>query len=131
MRPDGTTAVVPEARQETVVREDRARGEKAEQKKLSSIIAEQSQSMLAVYQWQSPRKGVSVATLPIEKDFVTFALVLTSDGWLMTSTPLDDPPTNYTVIRSDGDQLPVKQIIRDGSAGYTFLRTETNNLSYQ
>lgn len=113
---------------QTVVLEDRARGENTERFELSGIVSSHAKSITRVYRWQPRQNGIRYTDLPSDDELVSYALVVTNDGWLVTSIPLESKPSAYTVLTADGHAYPVQNLISDRAAEYTFIRIEAKNL---
>lgn len=84
--------------------------------------------MVSLYRWQLPQGGALSLSFPEESQFLGFALAVTSDGWLVTTAPLNDRPDSFTVLTDQNTYFPITQIVQDAVAGYTFFKIENSDL---
>lgn len=115
----------------TIVREDTARGASAEQKNASAILSAMSARMGSLYRWHAGQQdaGPLAQRLPQASQFLGYALIVTSDGWFVTSAAIDPHVVPLSIATHDTGVLPVTRVVRDDTAGYTFLKTAATNLS--
>ncbi|MEK7580106.1 MAG: S1C family serine protease [Patescibacteria group bacterium] len=56
------------------------------------------------------------------------AVILTNNGWLLTSNSLD-PKNKYAAVNNENKIFPIEKIVQDGSTNLTFLKATADNLS--
>ncbi len=56
------------------------------------------------------------------------AVVLSNDGWLLTSNSLDPKTTFSVIINSENKIFPLEKIIQDIPSGFAFLKIKADNL---
>jgi len=59
----------------------------------------------------------------------SLAVILTSDGWLVTSSPLEEA-INYAVVDEENNVYPVVKIIADHQAGVNFMQIKIDQTTY-
>lgn len=128
LNPDMPARAVSNQQPQTIILEDRTRGEEPDRSELSGIISSHAKSIARVYHWQPRQNGMRYTDLPSDDNLVSYALVVTSDGWLVTSIPLENKPSSYTVLTEDGQSYPIQNVVSDTTAGYTFLHIAARNL---
>lgn len=111
-----------------MVRDERTRGGEEARTLPALVLSSVGKSMIALYRWKQQTPVVPLASYPSEELFVGYALVLTSDGWLVTSTPPKERPSALTAFDREGGVYAIETIVSDSAAGYTFIKITAKNL---
>lgn len=64
-----------------------------------------------------------------DSDIISYGVILTSDGWLVTSIKGFDPKRELYAVQSDGSVVRINQKVADSALPVQFLHMEVNGLS--
>lgn len=119
-------AVNEEGQQVIVFKKEEVANNSADQVK--TLIDNASQAVVGIYLKRGGAQLVDVLYQP--KDKIGNALVLTTDGWLvstLTSLPKESGK-ELVVITADLKVYPIEKIVNDGTSGVVFLKIYADNL---
>ncbi|MDP2630335.1 MAG: S1C family serine protease [Candidatus Uhrbacteria bacterium] len=86
-------------------------------------------SMIAVYDDAQHAQSVEgIASLPTAQSFRGYALALTTDGWLVTTIPIEKALKSYRLISKTGMIYSVVSASADPVAGVSFVKISAKNL---
>ncbi len=112
-----------------VIFQDRTRGASPVDSFSDENLASVRQSMLAVYDdAQRAVPGKESYMLPLAPAFRGYALALTTDGWLVTTIPIEKSPKSYRIISKSGTVYSVVSVIPDFTTGVSFVKIAAKNL---
>lgn len=61
-------------------------------------------------------------------DFVGYVVVVTSDGWLLTSNKIDYQAKDLVVINNKNEIIPIEKLIKDSVLGISFIKINKSGL---
>lgn len=125
--PQPNETITPQ--KQTIVLQERNVMNTTRASEIRDVIGSVRQSMVAIYAWK-PNKTAQYAlsSAPLAAQFVSYALVVTNDGWLVTSGDISKKPATLSAISADARIFSVEQVVTDASAGYTFLKISAKNM---
>lgn len=112
-----------------VIFQDKTRGTPASNEFTNDALNRVAVSMIAVYddaQHVQPSQGI--ASLPTAQSFRGYALALTTDGWLVTTIPVEKSPKSYRLISKTGMIYSIVSANADPVAGVSFVKISAKNL---
>lgn len=117
----GGSFIISQPRKVIVEQNDRVRG----------IVTEARKSMVAFYAKKSSsaakEKKFNINNYYLPKDKVGEGLVLTNDGWIITTTKIDNP-ANFTAIDYEGNIIEIEKTFFDKDSNYYFIKIKARNL---
>lgn len=112
-----------------VIFQDKTRGTAASNEFANDALNRVAVSMIEVYddalRVQSEQ---GVTSLPTAQSFRGYALALTTDGWLVTTIPIEKSPKSYRLISKTGMVYSVVSASADSVAGVSFVKISAKNL---
>lgn len=114
---------------QTIVLQERDAVDSSRASEIGDVLYSVRQSMIAIYAWK-PNKVApyALSSAPLASQFVSYALVVTNDGWLVTSDDISKKPAALSALSADARIFSIEQVVADASAGYTFLKINAKNL---
>lgn len=125
--PQPNEFIIPQ--KQTIVLQERDAMNMARASEIKDVLGSVRQSMVAIYAWK-PNKAApyALSSMPQAAQFVSYALVVTNDGWLVASGDISKKPAALSALSADARIFSVEQVVTDASAGYTFLKISAKNL---
>lgn len=124
--PQTIETVVPQP--QTIVLQERT-DDREGQQNIDSVVSSIRQSMFSLYAWKPNKQALyALSSAPVASQFLSFALAVTSDGWLVTVSDVNQKLTALSAIGADGEIFSVERIVADASAGYLFVKINAKNL---
>lgn len=112
-----------------VILQDKTRGSSPFDAFTDENLSQMRTSMLAVHDDVSQVSvSQSLAALPTEQSLRGFALALTTDGWLVTTVPIEKSQKSYRLIAGSGKVYSVTSVISDAATGVSFIKINAKNL---
>jgi hypothetical protein len=112
-----------------IILQDKARGDIRQETVLDELVERMSMSMLAIYDDAgSIQNAKNNEALPTTESFAGYALAITSDGWLVTSAPMEKPLGAYRLFLKTGISHTIESAVRDELTGLSFLKISSKDL---
>jgi len=93
----------------------------------TALINKLSKQIVAIYAVKSANNWWQ--KLYLDNEFLGTGIVITSDGWIMTTSEvIDNPKRNYQIMTADNNYL-AKNFIQDELTGVVFLKIDAQNLT--
>jgi serine protease Do len=103
-----------------------------EEQRITEMVKAVQLGVVKVYlaRQKSPTKNSSIFESAYKDSEITGqAVVLTNDGWLLTTAgSIPDPAKDYFVVSSENKIFSVKKIVYDSLTDFVFLKTELSGL---
>jgi|GEM_PF-2671429 len=123
------TTILPQPVQ-PIILQDRTRSTQQQAVNVHEMQSQISQSMFALYNdaLRSPQGTSDIQRLPLGSSLVGYALVVTTDGWLVTTAPIDKLQKSYRLIGLAGDVYKIDTVVSGPLLGVSFVKISAKNL---
>ncbi len=98
-----------------------------EDERVAEVSAEVSPAVVGIFNYKTSSNDIQ-KNIYQKKDFLGNGLILTNDGWVVTTNNVVKADGQYSLVTQDHKIYKVKRIERDGSLGLMFLKVEAENL---
>ena len=99
-----------------------------ENEHLSKVWQETSQSVVSIFNYKIPTNDQTL-NFYTQQEFLGNGLILTNDGWIVTTNDVIKSENNFTVIDQNKNIYKVQKIKTDPGLGLVFLKIDANDLS--